>query len=335
MLQVVEPGPGSAIQDRGRPGFAHLGIPPSGACDLWALAAACTLAGTSADAAAVEVSFGGAELRVLETCAVILCGADLGAERDDGTPLAPAASHRLPAGARIRFTGANPGWFRGPASGARAYLCLAGGIVAHRVLGSAATLEQAGLGGVAGRGLRAGDILEPVRRGDLSSGGRTWPSTVARHPADLPGPNLFVPGPDQRHTAAETAAAFGASEWTVTAAGDRMGLRLDGPPLPAGHEILSHPLVPGSIQLPPDGRPIVVLADGPTLGGYPVIGVVPRAEMPRIAQLAPGDTVKFAAQDVAAARAEWVAQQRALTRAGLAVRAAAAWQRVDRPFGPF
>ncbi len=151
MLEVVDPGLLLTLQDRGRPGWAHLGIPVSGAADTWGLTVANLLAGGPFDAAAVEVTLGGAELLVREACLVSLGGADLGAERDDGVPLAGGVAHRLPAGSRIRFAGAR--------NGLRAYLALAGGIVAGRVLGSASTYATAALGGVDGRALRAGDVL--------------------------------------------------------------------------------------------------------------------------------------------------------------------------------
>jgi allophanate hydrolase subunit 2 len=107
-----------------------------------------------------------------------------------------------------------------------------------------------------------------------------------------------------------------------------MGLRLEGTPLRAGREIVSHALVPGAIQLPPDGQPVVILVDGPTVGGYPVLGVVPRAEMPRLGQLRPGDLVRFRAQEPDRARAAWRVQQDTLARAARALAADALWHRL-------
>ncbi|MFH1474656.1 MAG: allophanate hydrolase, partial [Chloroflexota bacterium] len=167
MLEVVDPGLLLTLQDRGRPGFAYLGIPPSGACDAWGLAVANLLVDAPLEGVAIEVTLGGVEILVVETCAVSLAGADLGAERDDGRLLRPDATHRLSSGSRLRFLGS--------ARGARAYLGMAGGIEAAKVLGSAATHVQSGLGGLDGRALRQGDRLLPVRRGDLSSLRRAWP----------------------------------------------------------------------------------------------------------------------------------------------------------------
>lgn len=320
MLEVVDPGLLLTLQDRGRPGFAHLGIPPSGACDAWGLAVANILGGAPPDGVAVEVTLGGAELRVVETCTVALAGADLGADLDDGRALRAGAVHRVPAGSRIRFSGSS--------TGMRAYVGLAGGIAASPVLGSAATCLQGGLGGIDGRALRPGDLLAPLRPGDLGAAGRAWPERTAPHPAARTDPVRFVPGPDLGPLPPGTVDAIAAAMWRVGRASDRMGLRLEGPALAAGTEILSHPLVPGAIQLPGDGRPLILLVDGPTIGGYPVVGVVPRAELPRLGQLRPGDPLRLAPQDAADARAAWREQQRLLAAVAAALHVDTLWQRL-------
>ena len=325
MLRIERPGLLLTIQDRGRPGFGHLGVPPSGACDPWGYAAANVLADAAAGSPAIELTLGGAELLAEETCAISLGGADLGAERDDGTPLEPGATYRLPAGARIRFTGRPR--MNGSASfaGARAYLALAGGIVADRVLGSASTLAIAGLGGLEGRALGTGDVLVPVRPGDLSAVGRRWPVDGAPHPATRGDPVGFVPGPDLRHLPPAIEDRLAGAAWTVSPSSDRAGLRLEGEPLAPGREILSHPVVPGSIQLPADGRPIIVFVDGPTIGGYPVIGVVARLDHARLSQLLPGDPLTFAPMNRTAARAAWHEQQERFGRVGRTLGADAIW----------
>jgi biotin-dependent carboxylase-like uncharacterized protein len=320
VLEVVDPGLLLTLQDRGRSGWAHLGIPVSGAADAWGLVAANLLAGAPAEAAALEVTLGGAELIARETCLIALGGADLGAERDDGLALSVGAAHRLPVGARLRFAGSR--------NGLRAYLALSGGVAANRVLGSASTYATAALGGVDGRALSAGDVLTPMRRGDLAAAGISWPAEAPPHPATAPGPILFVPGPDLRHLDVGVVGAFTAATWRIGRTGDRMGLRLEGPPLAAGTEIVSHALVPGAIQLPSGGQPLVLLVDGPTVGGYPVVGVVTRAEMPRLGQLRPGDIVRFGAQEPHGARAAWRAQQDALARAARALAADSLWHRL-------
>ena len=124
----------------------------------------------------------------------------------------------------------------------RAYLGFAGGLAAERVLGSASTWSPGANVGVLGRAMAAGDRLVPVRRGDLDAAGRTWPEAAARHPAAGTGPIRFVPGPDLRQLPVGAAEAFAATTWTAATAIDRMGIRLDGAPMKAGGEILSHPI---------------------------------------------------------------------------------------------
>jgi biotin-dependent carboxylase-like uncharacterized protein len=328
VLEVVDPGLGLALQDRGRPAAARLGVPPSGALDSWGHRAACILAGAGPDGVTAEALLGGAELLAVEACAVALAGADLGAERDDGRSLPAGRVHLLPKGARLRFSG-SPSRLPAPTwRGVRAYLGLAGGIEARRVLGAAATLASAGLGGIDGRAALAGDRLVPVRRGDLSAAGHAWPDELAPHPAASSGPVLIVPGPDLASLPAGVEAAFLGTPWTVATDSDRMGLRLEGPALASGDEILSHPLVPGAVQIPPGGQPLVLLADGPTLGGYPVVGVVARAELPRLGQLRPGDRLRFAAVSTEAAREAWSRQQSVLERVAAALAVDAVWHRL-------
>jgi antagonist of KipI len=317
VLEVVDPGPLLLVQDRGRPGLGRLGVPPSGALDGWAMTAANLLAGAPPDAPVVEVTLGGTMLRVVEPCAVAITGANLGAELDDGRPLEVGTTHLLAPGSTLGFAGGS--W------GLRAVLGFAGGVRARRVLGSASTWAPGASDGVVGAGLAAGDRIAPARRGDLRARGRVWPTSVAPHPAHRGDPVAVVPGPDLRHLSPDTVEAFVTTAWRAAAEVDRMGIRLEGDPLPAGREILSHPLVPGAIQVPGDGRPLVLLADGPTIGGYPVLGVVARADLPRLGQARPGDELRFAPVTADAARAAWREQQRALAAAASAMGADDLW----------
>jgi len=321
VLEVVDPGPLLTLQDAGRPGLAHLGVPPSGAADPFGFAVANALIGAPAGAPALEVTLGGAELLVVETCAVAIGGADLGAQRDDGRRLAAGAVHRLPSGAHIRFEGG--------ASGMRAYLGLAGGVAAARVLGSASTWAPGTAHGVLGTALRPADRILPARPGDLETCGRAWPADLAPHPAAIAGSIRFVPGPDDERLPAGAREGFPTTDWQASAATDRMGIRLEGPPLPPGEELLSHPVVPGAVQVPPDGRPLVLFVDGPTIGGYPVIGVVPRADLPRLGQVRPGEILRFEAQDADGARAAWRQARGRFETALRALAADAVWTRLE------
>jgi biotin-dependent carboxylase-like uncharacterized protein len=320
VLQVIEPGPLLTIQDAGRPGLGRLGVPRSGACDAWGLGVANLLVGAAPGSAALEVTFGGCVLEALEATAVGLGGADLGAERDDGRRLAPGTAHRIPAGARIRFAGA--------VRGVRAYVALAGGIAIGTWMGSASTFAVGGLGYEDGRPLRPGDRLLARRAGDLDAVGGAWPSRLAPHPADQTGPLGIVSGPDLDAAPDDALAGLASATWRVSNSSDRMGLRLDGPSLGPGREIVSHPLVPGAVQLPADGRPIVMLMDGPTIGGYPVLGVVPTVDLPRLGQLRPGDEIGFRPETPEAARGRLRAQQAAFDRGAAALRADAVWVRL-------
>ncbi|MFN8631099.1 MAG: allophanate hydrolase subunit 2 family protein [Chloroflexota bacterium] len=283
----------------------RFGVPPGGAADPWAHDAALILAGAPRSAQTVEITLGGAEVMVTDTCAVALAGADLGAERDDGAALEAGRVHRLPAGARLRFTGSPSPRAARTLRGVRAYLCLAGGVAVD-----------------------ADGGLAPRRPGDLSGVGHAWPDGTAPHPALARDPVRFVPGPDLASLAPGAVEAFAARAWTVSQDSSRMGVRLDGEPLEAGAEILSHPLVPGAIQIPASGRPIAMLADSPTLGGYPVAGVVARADLPVIAQRRPGEVVRFQPTTADAARTAWAHQQAALDRVATTLAGDAVWHRL-------
>ncbi|HUS14214.1 MAG TPA: biotin-dependent carboxyltransferase family protein, partial [Chloroflexia bacterium] len=197
----------STVQDGGRPELAHLGVPRAGACDPWALAAANTLLGNPADAAALEITVAGPELQVLATCVVALAGADLGAHvPEEGRLLPPGAAYLLRGGTRLAFKGG---------SGARAYVALPGGIAVPPVLGSAATYLAGGFGGVGGRALRPGDRLRARTPEDRRAAGRRWPE-------QLPGPAYagtpivrVLPGPHGAWFAPDALQALVASEWEV------------------------------------------------------------------------------------------------------------------------
>jgi antagonist of KipI len=318
VLEVVEPGLQATLQDRGRSGHAHLGVPQSGGCDPWSLEVADSLHGDPSTAAVLEVTLGGAELLVLETCTVAIAGAELGASAD-GRPIAPGEVHLLQEGDALRFAGGT--------RGARVYLSLAGGIRSTSVLGSASTYAPAALGGIDGRAVRIRDRLEPVRRGDLTAAGRRWPTAIAPMP-DLDGPIAIVVGPDVKRVPVGSLEALTSTRWTASSDSDRMGVRLRGVPLEPAPEIVSQPTLPGAIQVPRGGEPIVLLADAQTVGGYPVVAVVVRADLPRLGQLRPGDTVSLEVVTAEEARHRWIEQRAALDRAAAELRRDATWDRL-------
>jgi biotin-dependent carboxylase-like uncharacterized protein len=269
MIEVLAPGPLATVQDLGRAGYAALGVPRSGAFDRAALALANRLVGNPDAAAGIEITFGGLTLRCLEPVTVAFTGAVCPGAPDWG------AACSLPAGAVIRVGT--------PPAGVRSYLGVRGGIMVDPVLGSRSTDTLSGLGPprlAAGTRLPVGTTTGPVA-------GVAAAPPVAR-------PLLAVRfGPRDDWFAASARARLLGAQWRVRPESDRIGLRLDGPPLERGRtdELASEPLLPGAVQVPPDGRPIVFGPDAPVTGGYPVIAVL--FDPAGAAQLRPGDFVRF------------------------------------------
>jgi antagonist of KipI len=322
-FEVIEGGLATTIQDGGRPDWAHLGVPPSGACDPWSLATANVLVGGDPMAAAIEMTLVGPTLLARRSTVIGLAGADLGGRIIGGRRLMPGQSHRIEAGETIAFPG------DGPDHRARAYLALPGGIDVPTVLGSRSTCLAAGFGGFDGRPLRRGDIVVEQGFGDASLGERVWPSDPEAAAPTGATVLRVVAGP------APGVEALAAARWRVGREADRVGLRLDGGPLADGiaGEVVSHGVTWGAIQAPPDGRPIVLCADHQTTGGYPVVAVVITADRPVLGQLRPGTEVSLQAigrDDALVALRE----QRAAFAAGTAaVRDSAAWDELTRSAG--
>ncbi|WP_438353826.1 biotin-dependent carboxyltransferase family protein [Microbacterium sp. CJ88] len=280
-LRIVAPGPLATVQDLGRPGLAALGVARSGALDRGALRTANRLLGNPAGAAAIEATLGGFAAVATSDLWVAVTGA-WGAIRLDGREIDPYEAHAWPAGAELRLEPF--------AHGVRAYVAVRGGIDAPRTAGSRATDRLAGLGPAV---LRADDEL-PVGDGATAPipTGESLPWTA---PADDEVVVELAPGPRADWFAASALSRLYDAVWTVTADADRVGVRLDGPELDrvrAG-ELPSEGMVPGALQVPPSGRPTVLLADGPVTGGYPVIAVVTDAALDLLAQVRPGTRIRF------------------------------------------
>lgn len=275
-VRVLETGPSVLVQDRGRRGWAHLGVPRSGALDAPAAALAHRLVGNRPDDACLEVLLGGLGLVSDAGVWVAVTGARCPVEVD-GRPAAFAEAVWLAADARLRLGR--------PEAGLRSYVALAGGIAVEPVLGSRSTDT---LGGVGPPPVRAGDLL-PLG----SPAG--WPpgADTARPPAA--GPLHLTVGPRADRVAGDVVDRLCRTAYAVSPDSDRVGLRLLGDPLPwaATDELPSEGLVLGAVQVPPDGRPVVFLADHPTTGGYPVVAVVDEADLWQCAQLRPGETVEL------------------------------------------
>jgi len=277
VIEVVEPGLLTSVQTpSGRIGWRHLGVPVGGAADAWSARLANRVVGNPDDAAVLEITLMGPTLRLVTSTLLAVTGAHFDVTLG-GLPLPPFAAHRAPAGSTLQI---------GDGEGARAYLAVHGGIAVPELLGSASTDLRSGFGGYEGRALRAGDRLS-IGRATASGTGRRWTGHLA-----TTGPIRIVPGPHHDRFGPD---ALTRAAWAVGTAADRTGVRLVGPALPATEvEVASMGLPLGAIQVPPDGQPIVMLADRPVTGGYPVPACVIRADVGRVAQLRTADGVQFA-----------------------------------------
>ncbi|MCX4469078.1 KipI antagonist [Micromonospora sp. MW-13] len=276
-IEVLRAGALTTVQDQGRPGWAHLGVPRSGALDPMALRLANRLVGNPEAAAGLEITLTGCALRLTRAGTVAITGADVDVRVGDrpgdvGRPLA------VPAGTVVRV---------GPArAGLRSWLAVAGGIAVAPVLGSRSTDTLSGLGPPA---LRDGDTL-PL--GAPAGDPAPVDGTVGR-PAPVELLLGLRPGPrDDWFTPAALDLLLGTA-YTVSAVSNRVGARLVGAPLPraVAGELPSEGIVLGAVQVPADGQPLIFLADHPTTGGYPVVGVVD--DVTGLAQARPGTTVRF------------------------------------------
>ncbi len=279
LLEVLDPGLGATFQDRGRAGWRRFGVPPSGAMDDHAAGWANVLLDNSPTAPVVELLLQGAKFLALHDCWIAVCGADAEAS----VPTWRAV--RLRANDEIRFPRNR--------SGVWTYLAVEGGFDAPLQLGSASVYARGRLG-------------TPLVRGDVLL--RT-PGASFRLPASVAGrsvaweerrnydatPLLRVwPGPQWDSFSEADRAAFLEQTWTVTPQSDRVGYRLSGQPLALGQwQMISEPLRVGTVQVPEDGQPIIMMRDGPTVGGYPKLGVVDAHDVARLAQCRPGRGVKF------------------------------------------
>ena len=285
--EVVDAGLLTTVQDAGRRGWRRLGVSWAGAADAPALALANAAVGNAPGAAGLECTLQGPALRFLRAVRVAVAGADLGAtlERADLGPW------ELPAGQAVLARAGNVLRFTGRRGGCRAYVAVAGGVAVPPALGSRATDLPAGFGGLQGRALRAGDR---VAAGAIAPGEPGARGPLAR---DTSGEVRVVLGPQTAAFDEAARSAFLAATFTVRPDSDRVGCRLQGPPVAhrGPREITSDGMLPGCIQVPPDGQPIVMGPDGPTTGGYPKIACVIGADLWRLAQLAPGETVRFRA----------------------------------------
>ena len=290
VFSVEAPGVLTTIQDYGRAGYAHLGLSTGGGMDAMSLEVANRLVGNPASAAALEITWSGPTLRACATTVISLAGSDLGCHVDR-VPVPCGISWLVRAGSEVRFTA------RAAHTGARSYLAVAGGLSVPPVLGSRSTYLPGGFGGYSGRQLRVGDTLyaHPLGKSPAELAGKIAP--VSEVPSLAVTTLRFVPYRGEGSVAGRQLEEASALTYEVGAASDRMGVRLlpepEGVLAWTGAELTSFGVPRGAIQLPPGGSPVVLGADHQTTGGYPVLGVVIRADWPLLAQLRPGAKVRL------------------------------------------
>lgn len=288
-VRLIEPGPLTTIQDRGRKGYQRFGMPVAGAMDLFSYRIANLLVGNDEGAAAIEFTLQGPKMEFLQDAVIAITGAET-VPFLDNKPLPMWQSIFVRKGSIISFQGIK--------SGLRGYVAIGGGINVPQVLGSRSTYLRAKIGGFEGRKLAAGDIIK------TGKSGKGFPDFKNRRL-----PKGFIPdfkeyeeirvilGPQAELFKKESIETFLSSAYEVTAQSDRMGYRLKGPIIKHkdGADIISDGIPPGAIQVPGHGQPIIMLADRQTTGGYAKIATVISTDLNKLAQLTPGSKIRFKA----------------------------------------
>ncbi|WP_436071054.1 biotin-dependent carboxyltransferase family protein [Devosia sp. LjRoot3] len=320
-MEILSSTPLATIQDIGRFDHYHDGVGRSGAMDGLALAIGNALLGNDANAAAIEIPLLPFKLRFEEDLDIAITGADCEALLDD-VPLPPDWALSVKAGQTLTLSAIR--------EGCRAYICVVGGFDVPEVLGSRSTQLRETFGGHEGRMLKKGDRLKA-----LGTSAGLPPGGLGATPfTQEPGPVTarVLPAAEYERFTAESQRSFWTADWQVTPQSNRNGYRLSGPNLTMKDtsELRSHGVVPGTIQVPMGGQPIIQLADAATMGGYPKFGTVIEPDHWRLAQAKPGTAIRFVEVDYPAALAAqaeldaYIADIRA--SAGRQRRAASGWQ---------
>lgn len=303
-IDVIKPGAMSTFQDLGRAGHQHLGIPVNGVMDERAHRIANARAGNPAACATLEITLMGPTLKFSQATVIAISGADLDAQVNGmSVPLDTAIA--IMAGSELSF-----GKRR---SGLRAYLAVRGGFAVDATMGSASTYTRGGYGGHAGRPLKKGDVLTTHASGDLGAArlrcGAAFADDVAL-PADAP--LRMLAGREWLHFSEHARQTLVSTPYKVAPQSDRMGYRLEGEALTLDKplEVPSEAVGFGTIQVPADGQPIVLMADRQTTGGYPKIGHICAVDLPRLAQKMPGEILRLALIDLDTAQQLLLSQER-------------------------
>ena len=287
MIHVVKPGLLTTVQDLGRPGFAHLGLSAGGAADSVAYRLANVFVGNHPNASALEITLLGPVLEFGAETTIAICGSRTSTSLPVNEPIRVAPGDRLSLGSLL--------------DGARAYLAVSGGIDVPAVMGSRSTFLPANIGGFQGRALQAGDQLQ-IGNSTVRDARKLSPAIAALLQRGA-GPILATTSLQSDWFDRKVSQQFYEQPFAVTSQSNRSGLRLAGEPILPSRcdELLTEGVALGAIQVPPDGSPIILFVDQQTTGGYPKIGNVITADLPRLAQLRPGDEVRFQRTTIAEA----------------------------------
>ena len=316
-LTVLHAGFLTTVQDLGRPGAQRFGVSPGGALDGHALRVANLLLENEETAAGLEITLGGLRLQFSGPRLVAWCGGDFDVKIGKA-PLSPGRVGLVQAGEELAFNQ--------PRVGCRAWLAFFGGIEVAPILNSRSTDLRAGFGGFDGRPLRHGDLVPLAASSPLSISSQrrifSWSAPAEwAMPAKAAPVMRFIRGADWPQFDASAQQTLTSAGFTVSPDSNRMGARLDGPTLRwQGHgDLISEGVAPGTLQVPPNGKPILLLGDCQTIGGYPKLGHVITVDLPKAAQLCPGQTVRFHEVSLSDAHRLLLAREAELSRFSVGV----------------
>jgi antagonist of KipI len=308
-IEVVKPGLLSTVQDLGRADYRIYGVSSSGAMDTLSLRLANILVGNPEGEAAIEITLIGPQLKFCSEGAIAITGADLEPTLN-GNPMPMWKAIRVTSGDVLQFSPAK--------HGCRAYIAISGGIDVPSVMGSRSTFVRGGYGGVEGRSLRAGDLLKAgataARINIGAAVGRILPFKY-RPDYRQERPIRFIYGPQADAFTEASVRTLTANPYFIRTESDRMGYRLQGQALThtSGADIISDYITVGSIQVPGDGQPIVLMSDCQVTGGYTKIGVVIGVDLPFLAQKKPGDSIMFEQIEIGLAQRLWREQEQLIS----------------------
>ena len=299
LFRVIKPGLFTSVQDLGRFGYQRFGVPVSGAMDKYALVCANTLVGNSGNDACLEVTLLGPELEVLNSAQISLTGAEFSVSINDEI-VQTWALLNVKKGDIITFVGRAE-------RGCRAYVAVRGGIDAPIVLGSRSTYVRGGFGGYEGCLLQSGNVIRAFEPLEFLKERRVMPAElIPKYESEIRVDVILGPQEDMFTT--EGVETFLSYEYTLTTESDRMGYRLDGALVKHrdATEILTDPLLPGAVQVPGNGKPIVLMVDAQTTGGYPKIATTTTPSLFRLGQAKPGDIIRFKETSSTKAREDYL-----------------------------